>query len=62
METNYREARGTAQKSLDLLKAKVKQATQPDLTPFQAAVQPVYKEFGDQTGTHELIRQIQAVK
>lgn len=62
MAINYRDARGTAQKSLDLLKAKVKQTTQPDLKPFQAAVQPVYKEFGDQTGTQELIRQIQAVK
>jgi len=62
MDSNYRQARGTAQKSLDLLKAKVKQTTTPDIKPFQEAVQPVYKEFGDQTGTHELIRQIQAVR
>jgi len=62
MEINYRDARGTAQKSLEMLRAKVKQTTTPDLKPFQEAVQPVYKEFGDQTGTQELIRQIQAVK
>jgi tripartite ATP-independent transporter DctP family solute receptor len=62
MDSNYRQARGTAEKSLDLLRAKVKQTTTPDLKPFQDAVQPVYKEFGDQTGTHELIRQIQLVR
>jgi tripartite ATP-independent transporter DctP family solute receptor len=62
MDTNYRDARGTAEKSLDLLRAKVKQTTKPDLKPFQDAVQPVYKEFADQTGTAELIRQIQAVQ
>jgi tripartite ATP-independent transporter DctP family solute receptor len=62
MDLNYREARGTAQKSLDLLKAKMKQSTAPDLQPLQAAVQPVYKELGDQTGTQELIRQIQGVR
>jgi tripartite ATP-independent transporter DctP family solute receptor len=62
MDSNYRQARGTAQKSLDLLRAKVKQTTTPDIKPFQEAVQPVYKEFGDQTGTAEMIRQIQAVR
>jgi len=62
MDLNYREARGTAQKSLELLKARMKQTTAPDPQPFQAAVQPVYKEFGDQTGTQELIRQVQAVR
>ena len=62
MDSNYREARGTAQKSLELLRAKVKQNTTPDLKPFQEAVQPLYKEFGDQTGTAEMIRQIQAVR
>ena len=62
MDSNYRQARGTAQKSLDLLRAKVKQTTTLDLKPFQEAVQPVYKEFADQTGTAELIRQIQAVR
>ncbi len=62
MDTNSRQARGTAQKPLDLLRAKVKQMTKPDLKPFQEAVQAVYKEFADQTGTAELIRQIQAVR
>ena len=62
MDINYRDARGTAQKSLDLLKAKVKQTTTPDLKPFQAAVQPLYKEFADQTGTGEIIRQIQEIR
>jgi tripartite ATP-independent transporter DctP family solute receptor len=62
MELNYREARGTAQQSLELLKAKMKQSTTPDLQALQAAVQPVYKEFGDQTGMHELIQQVQAVR
>lgn len=62
MDSNYRQARGTAQKSLDLLRAKVKQMAKPDLKPFQDAVQPVYKEFADQTGTAELIRQIQTVR
>jgi len=62
MDSNYRDARGTAEKSLDLLRAKVKQTTKPDLKPFQEAVQPVYKEFAEQTGTAELIRQIQAVQ
>ena len=62
MESNYRDARGTAQKSLELLRAKVKQSTTPDLKPFQEAVQPVYKEFADQTGTADLIRQVQAVR
>jgi TRAP-type C4-dicarboxylate transport system substrate-binding protein len=62
LESNYRDARGTAQKSLELLRAKVKQSTTPDLKPFQEAVQPVYKEFADQTGTADLIRQVQAVQ
>lgn len=62
LDINYRDARGTAQKSLELLRGKVKQSTQPDLKPFQEAVQPVYKEFGDQTGTAEMIRQIQAIR
>jgi TRAP-type C4-dicarboxylate transport system substrate-binding protein len=62
MDTNYRDARGTAQKSLEMLKAKMKQNTAPDVKPFQEAVQTVYKEFGDQTGTHELIRQIQLIR
>jgi len=61
LESNYRDARGTAQKSLDLVKAKMKQSTRPDLKPLQDAVQPVYKEFADQTGTAEMIRQIQAI-
>ncbi len=62
LESNYRDARGTAQKSLELLRAKVKQTTTPDVKPLQDAVQPVYKEFGDQTGTAEMIRQIQAIR
>jgi tripartite ATP-independent transporter DctP family solute receptor len=62
LDSNYREARGTAQKSLELLRGKVKQTTTPDLKPFQEAVQPLYKEFGDQTGTAEMIRQVQAVR
>ena len=62
IDINYRDARGTAQKSLDLLKAKVKQVTTPDPKPFQAAVQPLYKEFADQTGTGEIIRQIQEIR
>jgi tripartite ATP-independent transporter DctP family solute receptor len=62
LDINYRDARGTAEKSLDLLRAKVKQTTKPDLKPFQDAVQPVYKEFAEQTGTGEIIRQVQAVR
>jgi C4-dicarboxylate-binding protein DctP len=62
MDINYRDARGTAEKSLELLRAKVKQTTKPDLRPFQEAVAPVYKEFGDQTGTADLIRQVQGVR
>jgi len=62
LDINYRDARGTAEKSLDLLRAKVKQTTKPDLKPFQDAVQPVYKEFAEQTGTAEIIRQIQEVR
>lgn len=62
IDINYRDARGTAQRSLDLLKTKVKQVTSPDPKPFQAAVQPIYKEFADQTGTGEIIRQIQEIR
>jgi tripartite ATP-independent transporter DctP family solute receptor len=62
LEINYRDARGTAQQSLNLMKAKMKQVTSPDLKPFQAAVQPLYKEFADQTGTGDLIRQIQELR
>jgi tripartite ATP-independent transporter DctP family solute receptor len=62
LDINYRDARGTAMKSLELLKAKVKQTTTPDLKAFQEAVAPVYKEFGDQTGTVDLIQQVQAVR
>jgi tripartite ATP-independent transporter DctP family solute receptor len=62
LEVNYRDARGTAQQSLNLMKAKMKQVTSPDLKPFQAAVQPLYKEFADQTGTGDLIRQIQELR
>jgi tripartite ATP-independent transporter DctP family solute receptor len=62
LEINYRDARGSAQQSLELLKAKVKQTTSPDMKPFQDAVQPLYKEFADQTGTGEIIRQIQEIR
>ena len=48
-----------SQKSWDLLRAKAKQTTYPDLKPFREAVQPLYKEFADQTGTGDIIRQIQ---
>ncbi len=62
MESNYQQEQGEAQQSLNLLNAKVKQSTKPDIKPFQEAVQPVYKEFADQTGSAELIRQIQAIQ
>jgi TRAP-type C4-dicarboxylate transport system substrate-binding protein len=62
LEINYQEARLASQKSWDLLRAKAKQTTYPDLRPFQDAVQPLYKEFGDQTKTGEIIRQIEGIQ
>ena len=61
-DINYRTARTASTASWDQLKAKAKQTTFPELGPFREAVQPLFKEFGEQTKTHELIRQIQAVQ
>jgi len=59
---NYQAARAASTASWDQLKAKAKQTTFPDLKPFQEAVQPLFKEFGEQTKTQDLIRQIQALQ
>ena len=62
LAVNYREAEETASGSLDLLRAEVASTTDIDVAPFQAAVEPLYAEFGSQTGTTALIERIAAIQ
>ncbi|MFX0201677.1 MAG: TRAP transporter substrate-binding protein [Candidatus Hodarchaeota archaeon] len=62
LKLNYKEAPSNSDLMLMKLVMNNKVTYNPDLAPFQKAVESLYGEFGGETGTSDLIAKIRAIK